>query len=64
MAESTSLPVVAVLGVGPGLGAALAHRFAQKYPVAINAQRAAYLQSLRCQAALSRPSGLPYQSLR
>ncbi len=46
MAESKSTPVVAVLGVGPGLGAALAHRFAQAYPVAINARRAAYLQSL------------------
>ncbi len=39
-------PVVAVLGVGPGLGAALAHRFAQEYAVAINARRAEYLASL------------------
>ena len=39
-------PVVAVLGVGPGLGAALAHRFAKEYAVAINARRAEYLQSL------------------
>ena len=46
MAESKSVPVVAVLGVGPGLGAALAHRFAQDYAVAINARRAEYLQSL------------------
>ena len=46
MAESKSTPVVAVLGVGPGLGATLAHRFAQGYTVAINAQRADYLQSL------------------
>ncbi len=46
MAESKSTPVVAVLGVGPGLGAALAHRFAQDYTVAINARRADYLQSL------------------
>lgn len=45
MPESTS-SVVAVLGVGPGLGAALAHRFAKAYPVAINARRAAYLKSL------------------
>ena len=39
-------PVVAVLGVGPGLGAALAHRFAKEYAVAINARRAEYLKSL------------------
>ena len=46
MADSSSLPVAAVLGVGPGLGAALARRFAEKYAVAINARRAAYLSSL------------------
>jgi NADP-dependent 3-hydroxy acid dehydrogenase YdfG len=46
MAEAQSLPVVAVLGVGPGLGAALAHRFAGEYAVAINARRAEYLSSL------------------
>ena len=46
MADSPSLPVAAVLGVGPGLGAALARRFAQTYAVAINARRAAYLSSL------------------
>ncbi len=45
MSESTS-SVVAVLGVGPGLGAALAHRFAKAYPVAINARRTEYLKSL------------------
>lgn len=46
MVDAQSLPVVAVLGVGPGLGAALAHRFAEKYAVAINARRAEYLSSL------------------
>ena len=46
MADSQSLPVAAVLGVGPGLGAALARRFAEKYAVAINARRASYLSSL------------------
>ena len=54
MADSPSLPVAAVLGVGPGLGAALARRFAQTYAVAINARRAAYLSSL---AADIRASG-------
>jgi NAD(P)-dependent dehydrogenase (short-subunit alcohol dehydrogenase family) len=39
-------PVVAVLGVGPGLGAALARRFAKEYAVAINARRTEYLASL------------------
>lgn len=54
MADSSSLPVAAVLGVGPGLGAALARRFAEKYAVAINARRASYLSSL---AADIRASG-------
>lgn len=45
MAESK--PVAVVTGVGPGLGAALAHRFAQGgYAVAINARRAEFLRSL------------------
>lgn len=46
MSDAQSLPVAAVLGVGPGLGAALARRFAKGYAVAINARRAAYLSSL------------------
>ena len=46
MADAQSLPVVAVLGVGPGLGAALAHRFAETYAVAITARRAEYLSAL------------------
>ena len=46
MADTQSLPAVAILGVGPGLGAALTHRFAGEYAVAINARRAEYLSSL------------------
>lgn len=46
MAEAKQVPVAAVLGVGPGLGAALARRFAQGYAVAINARSAEYLRSL------------------
>src|SRR5215831_2120309 len=46
MAETQQVPVAAVVGVGPGLGAALARRFAQKYAVAIIARNAEYLQSL------------------
>ena len=45
MAEK-SKPVAAVLGVGPGLGAALARRFAKGYAVAIGARSADYLRSL------------------
>lgn len=46
MADTQSLPAVAILGVGPGLGAALTRRFAGEYAVAINARRAEYLSSL------------------
>jgi NAD(P)-dependent dehydrogenase (short-subunit alcohol dehydrogenase family) len=46
MAVTPSVPVAVVLGVGPGLGAALARRFAQGYAVAINARSAEYLHTL------------------
>lgn len=46
MAETQQNSVAVVVGVGPGLGAALARRFAQKYRVAIIARKAAYLTSL------------------
>ena len=45
MAEKAK-PVAVVLGVGPGLGASLARRFAQGYAVAISARSADYLRSL------------------
>jgi NADP-dependent 3-hydroxy acid dehydrogenase YdfG len=45
MAEKVK-PVAVVLGVGPGLGASLARRFAQGYAIAISARRADYLRSL------------------
>ena len=38
--------VAAVVGVGPGLGAALARRFATEYSVAISARSADYLRTL------------------
>jgi NAD(P)-dependent dehydrogenase (short-subunit alcohol dehydrogenase family) len=38
--------VAVVVGVGPGLGASLARRFAQGYAVAIMARRAEYLRSV------------------
>ena len=46
MAESKSKPVAAVIGVGPGLGAALARRFASTYSVAINARSLDFLREL------------------
>src|SRR6516164_8188881 len=46
MAESQARPVSVVMGVGPGLGASLARRFADKYAVALNACRPDYLRPL------------------
>src|SRR5437870_7023139 len=46
MAEPQERPVAAVMGVGPGLGASLARRFAEKYAVAVNARRPDYLRTL------------------
>lgn len=46
MAETSQLPAAAVVGVGPGLGAALARRFARGYAVALLARREEYLRAL------------------
>lgn len=46
MTESKAKPVAVVVGVGPGLGASLARRFAEKYAVAINARTPDYLNTL------------------
>lgn len=46
MAESKELPVAVVVGVGPGLGASLARRFATEYAVAIVARSSEYLHTL------------------
>jgi NAD(P)-dependent dehydrogenase (short-subunit alcohol dehydrogenase family) len=46
MPESKAKPVAVVTGVGPGLGASLARRFASEYAVAIIARRVDYLHSL------------------
>ena len=45
MAEN-KLPVAVVTGVGPGLGAALARRFAKGYAVAINARKPDFIGSV------------------
>lgn len=44
--ESKSNLVAAVVGVGSGLGAALARRFAEKYAVALMARRKEYIEQL------------------
>ena len=46
MDSSASKPVAVVIGVGPGLGAALVRRFAATYAVAIVARKADYLKAL------------------
>jgi NAD(P)-dependent dehydrogenase (short-subunit alcohol dehydrogenase family) len=46
MASSKEKPVAFVTGVGPGLGASLARRFAKGYAVAINARRAETLERI------------------
>ncbi|HEV2169900.1 MAG TPA: SDR family NAD(P)-dependent oxidoreductase [Candidatus Binatus sp.] len=46
MSTSSNQPVAVVIGVGPGLGAALARRFAAAYRVAMLARKAEYLKAL------------------
>jgi NADP-dependent 3-hydroxy acid dehydrogenase YdfG len=46
MAEVDNRPVAVVVGVGSGLGAALARRFASGYRVALIARKADYLAML------------------
>ncbi len=46
MAKMSDKPVAVVTGVGAGLGAALARRFARDYALAINARGAEYLKEL------------------
>lgn len=46
MSESPHAPVAVVVGVGPGLGAALARRFATGYAVALLARKEEYLTHL------------------
>src|SRR2546427_8478832 len=46
MADTQQLSVAVVVGVGPGLGAALVRRFAPAYAIAMLARKMEYLQAL------------------
>ncbi len=54
--------VTVVVGVGDGLGAALARRFAQSYKVALVARSGDYISSLAKEIAASSGTALPVQS--
>jgi NAD(P)-dependent dehydrogenase (short-subunit alcohol dehydrogenase family) len=53
----TDKKIVTVIGVGPGLGAALARRFAADYAVALVARNAEKLVELACE--ISAAGGTP-----
>src|SRR5690242_5310956 len=46
MAQTPTRPVAVVVGVGPGIGAALARRFAKGYSVVLIARSIDYLKTL------------------
>ena len=46
MGTQSNKPVAVVIGVGPGLGAALVRRFGAAYSVAMLARKADYLKGL------------------
>ncbi len=52
-------PVAVVVGVGPGLGAALARRFAEGYLVALVARKQDYLATLAAEIAATGGRALP-----
>jgi NAD(P)-dependent dehydrogenase (short-subunit alcohol dehydrogenase family) len=53
MCSSPQKPVAAIVGVGPGLGTALARRFAVEYTVAIVARNADYLAKVASEITAS-----------
>jgi NAD(P)-dependent dehydrogenase (short-subunit alcohol dehydrogenase family) len=58
MAQSQR-PVAVVVGVGPGLGAALSHRFAKEYRVALVARSEDYLKQLAGEISAGGGEALP-----
>ena len=59
MASSEKSPVAVVVGVGPGLGAALARRFAERYRVALMARNQDYLSALAKEIGAAGGEALP-----
>ncbi|MGH7814918.1 MAG: SDR family NAD(P)-dependent oxidoreductase [Candidatus Binataceae bacterium] len=59
MAQSSKQPVAAVIGVGAGLGAALARRFAAGYDVAMVARNGEYLATLAKEIAAAGGHAVP-----
>ena len=59
MANDPRKPVAVVIGVGPGLGTAVARRFAAGYTVAIVARNAEYLAKLAAEIGASAGDARP-----
>jgi NAD(P)-dependent dehydrogenase (short-subunit alcohol dehydrogenase family) len=59
MASNSKAPVTVVAGVGPGLGAALARRFALSYPVALIARGQHYVEQLTAEIKAAGGIALP-----
>jgi NADP-dependent 3-hydroxy acid dehydrogenase YdfG len=59
MSTKSNKPVAVVVGVGPGLGSAIARRFAAEYTVALVARNADYLAKVAAEIAAAGGSAYP-----
>jgi NADP-dependent 3-hydroxy acid dehydrogenase YdfG len=59
MSADSKKPVAVVVGVGPGLGSAIARRFAAEYTVALVARNADYLAKVAAEIAAAGGSAYP-----